>query len=244
MASGNRSGDLKLTIYIPTYRRAELADCLSSIIPQLTEQVELIVSDNDQDGFAKNIVGAHPEAVYTKRHFNIEGDPNVLRGLACGTGEYVWVFGDDDTMLPGTIERLLPVLDGTDRIIHWSSNAKETNAGFSGTIRDYVCSLEDKSILVASTLITANVWRRKAMNISVGLEKVDTKYPLFWAGLGCQTVRVMDKPTITVGHVHINVFGFFNNVIEEYLNALTHQHQLPAIPLGDALHWNFVNVSK
>ena len=233
---------MRITIYVPTYRRSELDACLASIVPQLTPETELIVSDND--GSAANIVAKYPAAVFTRRRFNIEGDPNVLRGLACGTGEYVWVFGDDDTMLPGTIETLLPMLDGVDRIIHWSANARETGAGFDGTMPDYITSLQDKSILVASTLITANVWRRAAMNVPLGLEKVDTKYPLFWAGLACRTVKVMNKPTITVGHVHTNVFDFFNEVIDDYLKALTARHNLPAIPLQDGLCWNFVNVSK
>ena len=235
---------MRLTIYIPTYRRSELDACLASIVPQLVDGVELIVSDNDPEQFAKPIVERYPQAQYTHRYFNIEGDPNVLRGLAVGSGEYVWVFGDDDTMLPGTMESLLPMLDGVDRVIHWSANARETGAGFDGTMPDYIASLKDKSILVASTLITANVWRRAAMNLAIGLEKVDTKYPLFWAGLGCQTLKVMNQPTITVGHVHTNVFDFFDAVIDGYLKALTFRHSLSAIPLRDALGWNFVNVSK
>lgn len=244
MAGGNGSRSVKLTVYIPTYRRTELDACLASIVPQLTDEVELVISDNDPNGFAKPIAQRYPQAIYTRRRFNIEGDPNVLRGLACGSGEYIWVFGDDDTMLPGTIEQVLPMLVGVDRIIHWSPNAKEVGAGFIGSMPDYIQSLKDKSILVASTLITANVWRRKAMNIAAGLEMVDTKYPLFWAGLGCQNVRVMTNPTITVGHILQNPFRFFGEVMEEYLNALTDAHKLPRISLHNALSWNFVNVSK
>lgn len=235
---------MKLTIYIPTYKRAELDECLYSITNQLVDGVEVLVSDNDPNGSAKEIALKYPKVRYSKRYFNIEGDPNVLRGLACGTGEYVWVFGDDDTMLPGAIKTLMPMLDGVDRIIHWSPNSKETGAGFCGTMPEYIASLDDKSILVASTLITANVWRRKVMDISLGLEKVDTKYPLFWAGLQAKTVKVMSQPTITVGYVHTNVFGFFNKVIDEYLVALSKANEVPLIQLHDALRWNFVNVSK
>jgi glycosyltransferase involved in cell wall biosynthesis len=231
-----------LTIYIPTYKRVELADCLASIVPQLTDQVEVIVSDND--GSAKEIVERFPQVTYTRRYFNIEGDPNVVRGLVCGAGEYVWVFGDDDTMLPNTISALLPMLDGVDRVIHWSPNSKEVNPGFVGSMPDYINSLQDKSILVASTLITANVWRRAVMDVASGLRMVDTRYPLFWAGLKAETVKVMPVPTITVGHVHVNVFGFFNEVINDYLAALMDANGVPRIGLRDALNWNFVNVSR
>lgn len=235
---------MKLTIYIPTFKRVELRECLNSIYPQLVEGVELIVSDNDPDGSAKYVKDEYPKAKYSRRYFNLGGDTNVLRGLCSGDGQYVWVVGDDDTLLPGSIQKVLPMLNGVDRIIQWSPNAKEVGAGFAGSMRDYICGLSDKSILVASTLITANVWRRDSMNINLGLTKVDTKYPLFWAGLHNQTVAVMQQPTITVGHIHTNVFGFFNKVIDEYVGSLFDVHGLDRLPLHEFLKWNFVNISK
>lgn len=191
---------------------------------------------------AENIIPSHPQIRYTKRFFNIEGDPNVLRGLVCGTGEYVWIFGDDDRMLPGTMDTLLPMLDGVDRIIHWSENAGEVNPGFTGTTAEYISSLEDKSVLVASTLITANVWRRNTMNVHSGLEKVDTKYPLFWAGLHAATIKVMPKPSIVVGCDHQNQFDFFGTVMMDYLDALARAHGIDVGSIGHAFKWNFVNV--
>ena len=54
-----------LTIYIPTYRRESVVHCVESIISQMTDQVELIISDNDEDGFA-NVI----KAMETK--FNVD----------------------------------------------------------------------------------------------------------------------------------------------------------------------------
>ena len=98
---------MKLTIYIPTFKRAELRDCLNSICPQLIDGVELIVSDNDPDGSAKYVKDEYPKARYERRYFNLGGDVNVLRGLLSGSGEYVWVVGDDDTLLPGAVKSVL-----------------------------------------------------------------------------------------------------------------------------------------
>lgn len=235
---------MKLTIYVPTYRRSELRACLDSICPQLVEGVELIVSDNDTEGSARYVKDEYRKAKYERRYFNLGGDVNVLRGLCAGSGEYVWVVGDDDTILPGTIQKLLPMLDGVDRVIHWSANSREVNAGFDGLMQDYINSLGDKSILVASTLITANVWRRDAMDVALGLLRVDTKYPLFWAGLRNRTVKVMPTPSITVGFVHTNVFGFFNKVIDEYVGALCDEHGVQRPPFESFMGWNFVNVSR
>ncbi|CAB4146039.1 Glyco_tranf_GTA_type domain containing protein, partial [uncultured Caudovirales phage] len=44
-----------LTIYIPTYRRDSLDGCLDSIIYQSNSNIEIIISDNDQDGYARGI---------------------------------------------------------------------------------------------------------------------------------------------------------------------------------------------
>jgi glycosyltransferase involved in cell wall biosynthesis len=234
---------MRLTIYIPTYRRPDIEACLASIMPQVVEGVEVIVSDND--GYAQHFCTKYPNLQYSKRHQNIDGDPNVFRGLSVGTGEYVWVIGDDDTLLPGTIETLLPLLDGTDRILHYSANAGETNPGFRGFTRDYITSLKDKSIIVAATLITSSVWRRAAMDLRIGLEKIDTRYPLAWAAIGLKTIKVMPIPTITVGHIYRdNVFPFFEKVISEYLQALCDRNEVPRIKFQDASHWNFVSVSQ
>jgi glycosyltransferase involved in cell wall biosynthesis len=232
---------MKLTIYIPTFKRQEIEHCLGSIVPQLVDGVEVLVSDND--GFAEQIVRRFPQVQYTKQRFNIEGDQNVLRGVACGTGEYIWVFGDDDTMLPGTIDRLLPMLDGVDRIIHWSQNAKEVSPGFAGSMASYIDQLGDKSILVASTLITANVWRRDIMDLAKGLRTIDTKYPLLWAGVDAKTVKVMPHPTITVGYVHQNRFDFFAEVMTDYILGLQEATGCKPFPPRGAFGWNFVNVS-
>jgi glycosyltransferase involved in cell wall biosynthesis len=232
-----------LTIYIPTFKRLDIGPCLESIVPQLVDGVELIVSDNDPDGFAEPFVKRFPQVQYSKRLKNIDGDPNVLRGVTQGSGKYVWVFGDDDTMLPGTIEMLLPMLDGVGRVLHWTPNSREVNAGFSGKLCDYMNSLNDKSILVASTTITSTVWRRDAMNISLGLDKLDTRYPLAWAGLCMQTIKVMPTPTLTIGAIYRdNVFSYFKTVMDEYLQAWSLAVGANRIGFGQANRWNFVSV--
>jgi glycosyltransferase involved in cell wall biosynthesis len=234
-----------LTIYIPTFKRLDIGPCLESIVPQLVDGVELIVSDNDPDGFAEPFVKRFPQVQYSKRLKNIDGDPNVFRGVTQGSGKYVWVFGDDDTMLPGTIEMLLPMLDGVGRVLHWTPNSREVNAGFSGKLCDYMNSLGDKSILVASTTITSTVWRRDAMNLSSGLNKLDTRYPLAWAGLTIDTIKVMPVPTITVGYIHQdNYFTYFPLVMDEYIRAWS--NTVGANPIdfsSQANGWNFVSVS-
>jgi glycosyltransferase involved in cell wall biosynthesis len=234
-----------LTIYVPTFNRPDIGPCLASIVPQLVDGVELIVSDNDPDGYAEQFVKQYPQVQYSKRLKNIDGDPNVFRGVTQGSGKYVWVFGDDDTMFPGTVDALLPMLDGVDRVLHWTPNSREVNAGFSGKLCDYMNSLNDKSILVASTTITSTVWRRDAMNVSLGLDKLDTRYPLAWAGLCMQTIKVMPTPTLTIGAIYRdNVFPYFETVMDEYLQAWSLAVGANWIGFKQANRWNFVSVES
>lgn len=234
-----------LTIYVPTFNRPDIRPCLASIVPQLVDGVELIVSDNDPNGYAEQFVKQYPQVQYSKRLKNIDGDPNVFRGVTQGTGKYVWVFGDDDTMLPGVIEILLPMLDGVDRVLHYTVKSGEVTPGFVGLIRDYMDGLKDKSVLVASTTITSTVWRRDAMDVGLGLAKLDTRYPLAWAGLGLGTIKVMPAPTITVGAIYRdNVFPYFETVIDEYLQAWSSAVGANRIGFGQANRWNFVSVES
>lgn len=234
-----------LTIYVPTFNRPDIEPCLASIVPQLVDGVELIVSDNDPNGYAEQFVKQYPQVQYSKRLKNIDGDPNVFRGVTQGTGKYVWVFGDDDTMFPGTVDALLPMLDGVDRVLHYTVKSGEVTPGFDGLIRDYMDGLKDKSVLVASTTITSTVWRRDAMNVGLGLAKLDTRYSVAWAGLRMETIKVMPAPTLTIGAIYRdNVFSYFETVIDEYLQAWSLTVGANRIGFKQANRWNFVNVGS
>jgi len=234
-----------LTIYVPTFNRPDIEPCLASIVPQLVDGVELIVSDNDPDGYAEQFVKQYPQVQYSKRLKNIDGDPNVFRGVTQGSGKYVWVFGDDDTMFPGTVDALLPMLDGVDRVLHYTVKSGEVNPGFVGLIRDYMNGLEDKSVLVASTTVTSTVWRRDAMDVGLGLAKLDTRYSVAWAGLCMQTIKIMPTPTLTIGAIYRdNVFSYFQTVMDEYLQAWSLAVGANRIGFGQANRWNFVSVES
>ena len=234
-----------LTIYVPTFNRPDIEPCLASIVPQLVDGVELVVSDNDPDGYAEQFVKQYPQVQYSKRLKNIDGDPNILRGITQGIGKYVWVFGDDDIMLPETVKVLLPMLDGVDRVLHYTAKSGEVIPGFCGLIKDYMNSLHNKSVLTASTTITSTVWRRDAMNVDLGLAKLDTRYPLAWAGLRMKTIKVMPAPSLTIGAIYRdNVFSYFETVIDEYLQAWSLTVGANRIGFKQANKWNFVNVES
>ena len=242
---------IDLTIYIPTYRRRELDDCLTSLIPQLSPSCELIVSDNDPDRFAESTVARHAayaqhlSVVYSHRRQNVGCAANIIRGLTEGSGRYLWIVGDDDRILPGSVTRVLQLLDGADRILLYTKRAREVLPGFRGTTKEWLEALRDKSAVTASTLITSGVWRRDCLDLSLGLQKMDTQYPLAWASLPARSISVCNEPGIAVNTTNTeNSVPYFPEVITEWLEALCFANETRRLSFEETNHWNFVNVEQ
>jgi glycosyltransferase involved in cell wall biosynthesis len=233
---------MRLTIYIPTFQRPELAACLESILPQLTDDCRLIVSDNDPEQSARQYC-QDARILYSHNYLNVGADGNCLRSLACTDDEYLWVFGDDDIMLPNAINATLAMMNGQDRIIHVGERHGEVCFGFEGTTADWMDSLTDKSMVVASTLCSVNVWRREALNAMHGIRGLDTRNVMCWAGLDAGTVTVANQPYIRVGCQHPFQFAHFERSMDHYLIALRlHNGSRTPFTIQSAKTWNYTNV--
>lgn len=236
---------MKLTIYIPTYRRDSLDDCLSSIISQYNENLEIIVSDNDQGGYANNTVVKYRDYIseYSVRKQNIGCDGNCLYGITAGSAEYVWVIGDDDILLPGAIDTIIPMLNGVDRIMQFAPYSGEVVPGFSGTMAELINRLNDKSFLIAATLASMNVWRRDVMDYKIGIKNLDSRNVLGWSGLNCKTVSIPTSPTVLVNDTNLFEFKDFDTVMFEYSDALADANGVDRFTFYNANRWNFVSSS-
>ncbi|RZK28004.1 MAG: glycosyltransferase family 2 protein, partial [Hymenobacter sp.] len=109
---------LLLSIAIPTYNRAALLDlCLNRFFDQLgpyAEQVEVLVSDNASTDHTKAVVekhqSQHRQLSYFENEKNEGPDFNIARCFELATAKYVWVFSDDDVILPGALDYIIPFL--------------------------------------------------------------------------------------------------------------------------------------
>jgi glycosyltransferase involved in cell wall biosynthesis len=236
---------MNLTIYIPTYRRDSLDACLNSIVSQFNTNLEIIVSDNDQDCYASNIVSKYKNYVteYSVRKQNIGCDGNCLYGITAGTSEYVWVVGDDDIILPGAIDAIMPMLNGVDRIMQFAPYSGEVIPGFSGTMAGLINRLNDKSFLIAATLASMNIWKRDVMDFKIGTKHLDSRNVLAWSGINCKTVSIPDIPTVLVNDTNLFEFRDFDNVMFEYCDALSDIDGVEKFTFHNANKWNFVSAS-
>lgn len=106
-----------LSIAIPTYNRsAFLNRCLESIVMQaigLSTSIELIVSDNASTDDTSTVVEKYQKKFPVKYFVNTVNkgsDFNIATCFAKAQGKYVWIFGDDDFLLPGYLENILLLL--------------------------------------------------------------------------------------------------------------------------------------
>ncbi|MDR3723200.1 MAG: glycosyltransferase family 2 protein [Terracidiphilus sp.] len=110
-----------MTIAIPTYNRAGF---LSSLLESLREQiaeyedVELLISDNASTDstpeIIKNYIDKKMEANVFRNADNIGADRNFISLFNAAKGKYFWLIGDDERLLPYTLERLMPLLRSGD----------------------------------------------------------------------------------------------------------------------------------
>jgi abequosyltransferase len=124
------SDDKLLTIAVPTYNRAGYLDqCLSHIAAQLEgylSEVELLVSNNCSSDETEQVVARHTGRGVPIRYVcnseNIGVDRNFLQCFNLARGNYVLVFGDDDILLEGALDAIVPVLRRGDYgVVHLRS---------------------------------------------------------------------------------------------------------------------------
>ena len=102
-----------LTISIPTYNRA---DCIQrmvrTILPQMTDEIALIVIDNQSpyDIFSLFTEEEKKKFDLRRNDVNIGGDANIARCFEVARTKWVWVLGDDDMIYSDSVSRVLRVI--------------------------------------------------------------------------------------------------------------------------------------
>ena len=101
-----------LSICIATYNRAEfIGETLESIIPQITDEVEIVIVDGASTDNTQKVVhdyiqrSARIRYVLLPSNGGVDHDYNQVVELA--QGEYCWLLTDDDLLKPDAISTVL-----------------------------------------------------------------------------------------------------------------------------------------
>lgn len=104
---------MKLSICIPTYNRPQyLENCLNSILLAKKEEkikFEVCVSDNGSKHNINKIIKKFNNKLNIKFHKfkkNMGISVNFLKVINMATGEYVWMLGSDDMVMPDAFKYL------------------------------------------------------------------------------------------------------------------------------------------
>ena len=119
-----------LSLCIPTHQRKELlGELLGTIFPQMTSEVEIVISDNGSaDGTKEYIQNLNSKAIfYFKYEKVVPCGENLMNVVSLAKGEYCWLISDDDILEPGAIDTLIDFLKKYPSLAGCSVNVEGYN---------------------------------------------------------------------------------------------------------------------
>lgn len=134
----------KLSVCISTYNRADwLAVNLKNWAeqcPNPIEGVEFLVCDNASTDHTPEVVKpylARADFSYKRNPVNVGMLGNLRETANYATGEYIWIIGDDDLIVPGAIDRILETISATPETSLIYLNYAFTHIKDARTISDF-----------------------------------------------------------------------------------------------------------
>lgn len=103
-----------LTIAIPTYNRVvQIQEQVRRLLPQVNEQVKLVVYDNCSSIPVRNLFSEDELEKFDifENGANIGADANIARCLEMCKTRWLWTLGDDDYIFSTAVKEVLSTLD-------------------------------------------------------------------------------------------------------------------------------------
>jgi glycosyltransferase involved in cell wall biosynthesis len=136
----------KLSICIATFNRASfIVETLDSIVPQLDDDVELVVVDGASSDETPRLMAEYtsryPRVRYLREPTNSGVDADYDRAVGYARGEFCWLMTDDDLMLRCAVSRVRAELsDGLDLLV---VNSEVRSRDFSKLLKTRTLEIEE-----------------------------------------------------------------------------------------------------
>ena len=102
-----------LSICIPNFNRANCLDnCLNSIVISKKNsnlKFEVCISDNNSSDNIENVINSYKSKLninFKKNKRNVGLGKNILNVVSMAKGEFVWILGNDDLIVPKALKSL------------------------------------------------------------------------------------------------------------------------------------------
>lgn len=109
---------MRFSVLLPTRNGGRfLKDCISSILEEPYQDMELIVSDNANTDETQDVIrsfGADRRLKIIRTETAVPVTDNWNRALEASSGDYILMMGDDDCLLPGYFKRMDEILKKYD----------------------------------------------------------------------------------------------------------------------------------
>ena len=107
------SGTPRVSVIVPTFNRSPyLGECLESLLAQTLPPAQVIVVNDASTDATRAVLEPFLDRIEYIETPSQLGKPGAVNlGLERVTGDYVWVFDDDDVALPCALERFTAPLE-------------------------------------------------------------------------------------------------------------------------------------
>jgi glycosyltransferase involved in cell wall biosynthesis len=145
----------RLSICIATYNRAEyIGETLESIVPQITDEVEIVIVDGASTDNTSDVVKRYVEVCKQINYIRLPSkggiDQDFCKTVEYAKGEYCWLFPDDDLLEPGAINAVLKeIVKGYSLIV---VNARVMNKDFSKVLENKRLQIDANEIYSESEI--------------------------------------------------------------------------------------------
>lgn len=144
-----------LSICIATYNRADyIGATLESIIPQITNEVEVVIVDGASTDQTSSVVTRYTKTCGRIRYVQLPAkggvDQDFCKAVELAQGKYCWLFTDDDLLKPNAVSAVLKELQyGYSLIV---VNAQAMNKDLSKVISNRVLLVNSNEVYNVSEL--------------------------------------------------------------------------------------------
>jgi glycosyltransferase involved in cell wall biosynthesis len=128
---------MRLSICIPTYERPlSLENCLSSLeVANSNFQLnfEICISDNSENMYSEEIVSKFKNSLpitYKRNSTNLGYAGNFKNCVNMASGEFVWLIGDDDIIVPDSFKKLHNLFQAHPDVSFFCINTFMLNSDF------------------------------------------------------------------------------------------------------------------
>jgi abequosyltransferase len=151
---------MRLVFAIPTWNRAEkLFECVTSIAEQKPDAI--YISDNFSDDQTPELCDIlkvkYPFITCVRLPEHVFAEENFKKVVNLAEGDYIWMFGDDDILMPGALDFAKRLLEHDLDFYHVAEETRSgTHGAKRGTLLDLCCNY---GFLDTTGFISGNIVR-------------------------------------------------------------------------------------